>query len=278
MSQMYSRLESELAVQIVAKLRSKLSPEEKAAIEARPTNDLLAYDEYVHAKNLIANAVFNEPRNEQFSQAVRLLESATTRDPSFALAYYELAHAHDQLFFSHFDRTERRLALANDAIESLRRLRPDSGEAHLAMAKHLYWGYLDYDRARQELEAAKRLLPNDSLCFLLTAYIDRRQARWNESIKNILHAAELDPRNYFILQQLAITYFDLRRYSEEAATLDKALSIAPKNVVLRLTRASIELESQANTKPLRAMCETIVSEDPATARTSRWVYSLRGFI
>jgi len=260
-------LESELAEQIVAKLKSKLSPEQKAAIEARPTNDLVAYDEYVHAKNLIANAVFNEPRREQFFEAVRLLESATVRDPSFALAYYELAHAHDQLFYSQFDRTERRLALANDAIQSLRRLRPDSGEAHLALAKHLYWGYLDYDHARHELDAAKRLLPNDPLCFLLTAYIDRRQGRWDDSVKNMLRASELDPRNYFILQQLAITYFNLRQYSELTATLDKALSITPKDVAVRLQRAEIELHSRADTKPLRVMCETIISENPATIRT-----------
>ncbi len=260
-------LESDVAEKIVAQLKAKLSPEQKAAIEARPTNDLVAYDEYVHAKNLIANAVFNEPRREQFFEAVRLLESATARDPSFALAYYELAHAHDQLFYSQFDRTERRLALANDAIQSLRRLRPDSGEAHLALAKHLYWGYLDYDQARHELDAATRLLPNDPLCFLLTAYIDRRQGRWDESIKNMLFASELDPRNYFVLQQLGITYFNLRQYPELTATLDKALSIAPKDVTVRLQRAEIELHSRADTKPLRAMCETIISEDAATIRT-----------
>src|SRR5947208_485340 len=84
-------VESEVAEKIVFQLKSKLSPREKAAMQERPTADLIAYDEYVHAKNLIANAVFNEPRGEQFFEAVRLLESATARDPSFALAYYELA-------------------------------------------------------------------------------------------------------------------------------------------------------------------------------------------
>jgi serine/threonine protein kinase len=260
-------VETEIARAIADQLQAKISPEQKAAIEARPTNDLVAYDEYVHAKNLIANAVFNEPRREQFFEAVRLLESATARDPSFALAYYELAHAHDQIFYSQFDRTERRLALANDAIQSLRRLRPDSGEAHLALAKHLYWGYLDYDQARHELEAARRLLPNDPLCFLLTGYIDRRQGRWDESIKNMLFASELDPRNYFTLQQLAITYFNLRQYPELAATLDKALSIAPKDVALRLQRAEVPLSSRADTAPLRKTCEAILAEDSTNIST-----------
>jgi tetratricopeptide (TPR) repeat protein len=83
----------------------------------------------------------------------------------------------------------------------------------------------------------------------------------------MLFASQLDPRNYFILQQLGITYFNLRQYPELTATLDKALSIAPKDVVVRLQRAAIELDSRANTKPLRAMCETIISEDTATIST-----------
>ena len=265
-------VESEMAEKIAFQLKAKLSPEQKAAIHTRPTSDLIAYDEYVHAKNLITNAVFNEPRSEQLFEAVRLLESATARDPSFALAYYELAHAHDQLFFSQFDRTERRLALANDAIQSLRGLRPDSGEAHLAFAKHLYWGYLDYDAARQELNAAQRLLPNDSVGLLLSSYVDRRQGRWDDSIKKMLDASELDPRNYFILQQLAITYFNLRRYSEQTATLDKALGIAPKNIVLRLQRAEIPLSSRADTELLRATCKTILADEPESIHTiAKWL-------
>jgi hypothetical protein len=51
--------------------------------------------------------------------------------------------------------------------------RPDSGEAHLALAQHLYWGYGDYDRGRQELTIARAVLPNEPL--VLVASIDRRQ-------------------------------------------------------------------------------------------------------
>src|SRR5882762_557909 len=157
-------------------LKSKLSPSEKAAIERPPTNDLAAYDLYVQGKTLIANAVFTEdPSKEKLLEAVQLLDQAVKRDPSFFLAYYQLAHAHDQIYQLGFDHTPARLALAGAAIQALRRLRPDSGETHLAMAKHLYWGYLDYDRARAELETAQRALPNDIWPFLLTGYIDRRQ-------------------------------------------------------------------------------------------------------
>ena len=40
-------------------------------------------------------------------------------------------------------------------------------------------------------------------------------------------AVDLDPRNFYTLQQLALSYKFLRRYAEEASTLARALSIKP---------------------------------------------------
>src|ERR1700726_4024528 len=178
-------IENELAEQIVAKLKSKLSPQEKAAIEQKPTADLAAHDLYIRAKTLIATAVFSTPQTESLFEAVRLLNEAIERDPAFALAYYQLGHTHDLLYFTGIDHTPARLAMAGAAIQSLTRLLPNSGEAHLALAKHLYWGYLDYDRARNELSLAQKSLPNEPWAFVLTGYIDRRQGRWDQSIKNL---------------------------------------------------------------------------------------------
>src|SRR5437870_7670391 len=196
-------IETELAEKIVAQLKSKLSPEEKAAIETQPTDDLAAHDLYVRGKTLIESAIFSTPQQESLVEAVRLLNQAIKRDASFALAYYQLAHAHDLLYLVGVDHTPARLAMADAAIQSLARLRPNSGEAHLAVAKHFYWCYLDYDRAREKLNLAQKSLPNDPLSFLLAGYIDRRQSRWDESTKNFERAIELDPQNPVILQQIS---------------------------------------------------------------------------
>src|SRR5205814_6892056 len=132
-------IENELAEQIVAKLKSKLSPQEKAAIEQKPTADLAAHDLYIRAKTLIASSGLSTPQAESLLEAVRLLNQAVERDPAFARAYYQLAEAHDLLHVQGIDHTPARLAMADGAIQSLARLRPNSGEAHLALAKHLYW-------------------------------------------------------------------------------------------------------------------------------------------
>jgi TolB-like protein/class 3 adenylate cyclase/Tfp pilus assembly protein PilF len=257
-------IESELAGKIIAQLRSKLSPEEKAAIEERPTADLAAYDLYAHAKTLIANVLLSEMSKDLF-EAVRLLDEAVKRDPSFFLAYYELAHAHDLIYQIGFDHTPARLALADAAIQSLQRLRPDAGETHLALAKHLYLGYLDYDRARTEVTSAEQTLPNSADSFVFAAYIDRRQGRWEESTRNFEHASKLDPQNASILQQLSLNYENLRRYADLAATLDRALTIAPNSAALRTQRAGVALSSHADPKPLHTTIQAILAENPNAA-------------
>jgi TolB-like protein/class 3 adenylate cyclase/Tfp pilus assembly protein PilF len=265
-------IESEVAGKIIAQLQAKISPSEKAAIEQKPTTDLTAHDLYVQAKTLIATAVFSTPQAESLFEAVRLLNKAIEHDPAFALAYYQLAHTHDLLYFTGTDHTPARLAMANAAIQSLTRLLPNSGEAHLALAKHLYWGYLDYDRARNELSLAQKSLPNEPWAFVLAGYIDRRQGRWDESTKNLEHAVELDPQNPAVLQQIALSYDFLRRYADEESAYDRAIAVTPEDAALRASRAEVELKWHADPRPLISTIEAFIAQDFSEAKHLAFVW------
>jgi TolB-like protein/class 3 adenylate cyclase len=268
-------IESELAGKIVAQLQAKISPSEQAAIEQKPTADLAAHDLYVRAKTLTATAVWSTPLQEGLSEAVRLLNQAIERDSDFALAYYQLAHAHDVIYFAGLDHTAGRLAMADAAIEAVARLLPNSGEAHLALAKHLYWSYHDYDRARKELSLAQKSLPNEPWAFEILGFIDRRQGRWAESTKNLERAAELDPQNPHVLQQIAFSYYFLRRYADEERALDRAIAVTPKEAALRASRAEVELDWHADARPLLSTVETILAEDSREAKNVAQLW-LRG--
>jgi tetratricopeptide (TPR) repeat protein len=267
-------IQSEVAKTIADQLQAKLSSSEKAAIEEPPTTDLVAYDLYVRAGALREAISFNTRTEENLLQAVHLLEQAIARDPAFFLAYCRLAEAHDLIYFVGTDHTPARLALANTAIESALRLRPDSGEAHLALAEHLYRGYRDHEHALAELSLARRALPNESLVFELTGFITRRQGRWEESTTDLKRALELDPRNLFFLHQLSFTYEYQRRYRDLAAVLDRALKLAPSDPDTRLARAFIDLAERADPRPAHATIEAVIAEDPAAAKTiaERWLY------
>jgi len=258
-------IQSEIAQKVADQLETKVSTVEKAAIQEPPTRDLVAYDFYLRAKDLINGISFSTRAKENLFDAVQLLEQAIARDPSFFDAYCQLAGAHDRMYFFGFDHTEARLRLVETAIQSLRSLHPNSGEVHLALAQHLYWAYGDYDRAREELVAARRTLPNESRIPLMAGYIDRRQGHWDKSLEEMKQALELDPRNFTILHQISLNYEGLRRYKEMATTLDRALAIAPKDVPSRVRRAWVDLEWRSDPKPLHTAIQTILAEDPNAA-------------
>jgi TolB-like protein/Tfp pilus assembly protein PilF len=257
-------IQSEIAQKIADQLQAKLSPTEKSAISERPTSDLVAYDLYLRAKELIYTDVSPLRRKENALNAVQLLDQAVARDPSFLLAYCQLAYAHDYIYFTNADRTETRLALAETSVKAAVHLQPDSGETHLAQAIHFYWGYLNYDRAREELAKAQAALPNNARIFQVLGLIDRRQGRWDEAVRNLERALDLDPRNQDILTDLASTYWALRRNGDATALDNRALALQPQSAFLRaITVSSVEMD--ANTAPLRAMLNTIEAEGPASA-------------
>jgi TolB-like protein/Tfp pilus assembly protein PilF len=258
-------IQSEIAKTIADHLKAKISPSEKAAIEKPPTTDLAAFDLYERAKALWADVTDSLHANEKLLQAARLLDEAVARDPQFLLAWCLLSKVHGALYWTGHDHTQPRLDLANVAVQTALRLQPEAGEAHLALATYYYYGFRDYARARSELAIAKRTLPNDAEVFLYTGLINRREGHWEGATRNMEHALELDPRNLFILQQLALTYQTQHRYADEARIYDRALSIMPGDPYTRGLRALVELDWRADIKPFQNTLAAVVAENPSAA-------------
>ena len=259
-------IQSEIAQKVADHLHAKLSASEKASVEERPTQDLAAYDFYVRAVSLIYNAQMPSQANfVDRSEAVDLLNKAVARDPDFFLAYCQLAFAHDLIYQQEIDHTSARLALAKAAIDSAFRLRPDSGEAHLALSWHLYWGYSQYDPARAEIAVAQQSLPNNPQAFELAGLIDRRQGRWADATRNLERACELDPRNIPYLINLSTTYLWLRDYDQMARVMDRIIAVQPDGKRPRIIRAGMEVDRRADTKPCRAAIEKILTNEPGSA-------------
>ena len=257
-------IQSEIAKAIADQLQAKLSPNEKKAIEQPPTTDLAAFDLYSRAKSLLLTASFSATGEPDLRKAIELLDEAVKRDPSFFDAYCQLAYAHEHLYaVTGSDHTPARLALAEAAVQAATRLRPDAAETHLARAQYLYYGLRDYAGALAELEIARRALPNDPRLFELTGYILRRRGQQEEGLQNLQRAVELDPRNFYTLQQIALSYQYLGRYAEAIAALDRALAIVPDNVETRANRGLFYLCWKADTRPLHQTIDAILAQGPS---------------
>ena len=256
-------IQSEIAKAIADELHAKLSQNERSEIERPATNDVTAFDLYTRAMKLVFTPGLNASARPDWLQAADLLNQAVARDPSFFRAYCQIAYAHDALYFFGHDHTLGRLAMAEAAVQAAFHLRPGAGEAHLARAWNLYWGYLDYDGALAELEVARQTLPNDPQIFYLTGLIQRRQGHWEDSIRTLERAADLDPRNFEVLQAIAGNHATLGRYAEQQLWLRRVLGFEPNNAGTKVILAEVDLEWRADTQPLHQMIDSVRATNPA---------------
>ena len=260
-------IQSEIAKTIADQLQAKLSPQEKSAIQRPPTSDIAAFDLYTRARNLWLTAWGSSTGKDDLLQAADLLNQAVARDPSFFDAWCQLAVTEVTIYFLDWDHTPVRLTKAEVAVQTAARLRPDAGETHLALGRLRYFGYLDYKGALAELELARRSIPNDPWVVLLKGYIERRQGRWDESIRDQQRGTELDPRNTLALQQLATTYEAMRRYADAKAVLARALAFDPNDAITRAYHAFVDFEWKADTRPLQQVIASIRATNAAAVPT-----------
>src|SRR5881275_2688355 len=200
-------IQTDLAQKIASALQAKLSPNEKARLDQRPTENSDAYLLFVQAHDY-ANRMEMLP--DTYLKAVPLFEQAIKLDPTFAPAFAGLSMVESRIYHSFDPTADRRKKARLNADESLR-LQPNLPEGHLALGFSYYYGDRDYERAFAEFEIAKRDLPNEAEAYMAIGAIQRRQGKWAESTANLEEAATLDPKNMNVLVNLCFSYVAQRK-------------------------------------------------------------------
>jgi serine/threonine-protein kinase len=219
-------LQGELATEIAAGVGATLSPQEKAAVQAKPTNNPAAYDAYLRGRAFSDGSPFDKPTVDG---AIHSYQEAVKLDPSFVLAWARLSRAQSDSYWRGFDPSPARLAAAKDALDRALAIDPNLPETHLALGYYRYYGQLDFTGALAEFQQAEQALPNNVDVIRAIALIQRRLTHWDEAIAGLRRAVELDPRNIDASLNLAITYKCLRRFPEAVATADRVLALEPTN-------------------------------------------------
>jgi len=265
-------VEGEVAKSIADSLRTTLSPQEKARVEAKPTDNPDAYVVYLRARDYQTR-----PDNllQDFRSAINLYEQAIGLDPKFALAHARLSASTSNLYHFYEPIEPWKQKAHAEAVESLR-LQPNLGEGHLALGLYHYYMESDYDAALRELGLAGNALPNDGDVGLYTAAIERRRGHWTEALTAYLRAEAIDPRNSVMLYDASQTFFGLRDWHTAAERMDRVLALFPDSFNVRIQRAYIEFFWKGATAPIKAAVESLPPNlDPDGVVTfARWDVSL----
>ena len=230
-------IQTDLAQKIASALQAKLSPNEKARLDRRPTLNPDAYLLFVQAHDYA-----NRPDlfRDISSKAEQLFEQATKIDPNFAAAFAGLSMVESWAYHS-FDPLPARRDKARAAANQALRLQPDLPEAHLALGFSYYYGDRDYERALAEFEIAKRDLPNEAKAYLAIGAIQRRQGKWAESTANLEKSVALDPKDPEILLNLAFSYMATRDFEAADKTFDRGIEAAPQSFACRALKGELAI-------------------------------------
>jgi len=265
-------VEGEVAKKIADSLSATLSPQERARVETKPTDNADAYVLYLRAREYQTR-----PDNllGDFQTAADLFQQAIAIDPNFALAHARLSDV-NSVIYHWFEPTEAHRQKARaEAIEALR-LQPNLGEGHAALGLYLYYEEANYDGALREFNLAARALPNDGDVGHYTAAIQRRQGHLEEALAAYERAQAIDPRNQVTLYDASQTYFGLRDWPNALHGLDRVLELAPDSVNVKIQRGYTEFIWKGTTAPIKAALASIPTNvDPDGIVTfARWDVSL----
>jgi len=230
-------IQTDLAQKIASALQAKLSPNEKARLDRRPTKDSDAYLLYVQA-----HGYANRPDRfrDTSLKAEELFEQAIKLDRNFAAAYAGLSMVESWLYHESEPIPAHREKARLNAEESLR-LQPNLPEGHLALGFSYYYGDRDYERALSEFEIAKRDLPNEADAYSAIAAIQRRQGKWAESTANFEKAVSLDPKNANVLFNLGLNYMAQRDFETADKIFDRAIAADPQAFASRGMKSALAI-------------------------------------
>jgi TolB-like protein/Flp pilus assembly protein TadD len=230
-------IQSDLAQKIASALQAKLSPNEKARLDRRPTENPDAYLLFIQAEQY-ANGP--DMFSDDSRKAEQLLEQAIKLDPNFAAAFACLSTVESWAYHT-FDPTPARRERARVAADQALRLQPDLPEGHLALGFCYYYGDRDYGRALAEFEIAKRGLPNEAQAYMAIGAIQRRQGKWSESNANFEKSVALDPKNVGFLYNLGFSYVAQGNFETADKIFDRALAVSPESFSARALKGVVAI-------------------------------------
>lgn len=216
-------LQGQVARDITDRVRIHLNPrEEQRLTQARPV-DPEAYEDYLKGLHYS-----HKWASEDSKKAIEYFQKAIQRDPSYVVAYAELAGGYWRLAFSSPIRPKDAFALAETAARKALELDDSNGEAHASLAVVRFRYYWDWQGADAEFRRALELTPNSALCHGQYSVYLRTANRYQEAVDEARQSQELEPVSVGRGGPLGAALLIARRYDEAIQELRKSIAADPE--------------------------------------------------
>ncbi|MFI5107519.1 MAG: protein kinase [Terriglobales bacterium] len=224
-----SGLQGEIARDISAKLRSRLTGEQTKTLASASTGNSEAYELYLKGR-----FHWNKRTAGDLRQSVEYFQRAVDKDPNYALAYVGLADAYGVSTGYGVYSSQEALPKAQEAAARALQLAPDSAEAHTSFA-YVLAEQRRWEEAEKEFKRAIELKPGYSTAhyfYALSLLVSL--GRMDEAIREFKQALEIDPLSTIIITNYGYVLYVARREQEGVEQYRKALELDPNFGVAHL--------------------------------------------
>jgi len=196
-------IQDEISAHIVDALKVALGSGEVVRTTTHPTQDLEAYEDYLHGRHL-----WQQRGGDNIRKAIELFEDATSADPQFARAWSSLASAHLTMPTYSQDRRETHYPLALQYAEKALELDPSLAEPHAVIAE-LLRDNRKLIEAESHYRKAIELEPKNATGYLWYSEHLLAVGKSRDGLNNVLIALDLDPYNPGVHSVVAAAYLNL---------------------------------------------------------------------
>jgi TolB-like protein/Flp pilus assembly protein TadD len=214
-----------IAAKIVGALKLKLTPQERDAIQAKPTEEIQAYEYYLRGRQFV-----NQLSKRRMTAAMQMFDRAIEIDPTYVPAYAGLTTA-TAMMHMYWDADESLAVRAEWASAKAIELDPNSADAHASrglselLAKR-------FDAAEQAFERAIALNPRSFDAHYYYARCCASRGNTEKAVALFEKAAAVRPEDYQSLILASQFYYGLGRMDDARSTAERGVERARRALEL----------------------------------------------
>lgn len=217
-------VQSNVARKVVEALNIQLIGTGTNLLDARPTENMRAYDLYLRGREYFHQSI-GGTNERALRLAAKVYEDAVAADSNFALAWAALSQIYTETYW-HQEQDPALLTKSLDAMERARRLSPELPEGRIAKGS-IFYHEGNNDDALAEFAIVEAQQPNNSDVIMEIGFIERRMGKADEAIARFLQAASLDPQSDRALAEAGVTSLWNHDYARAEELITRALGLTP---------------------------------------------------